>query len=98
MKIFDHESLGILASLGSFQGVARLMGVPLKGFPAWLVWRIYYVLQMPQASRRLRIAADRILNLIFKVDMVKIDFWRAKKFCCAACANYLTQRNCALRL
>ena len=74
LENFTYEALGILASLGRFEGVARLMGVPLRGLPAWVVWRVYYVLQMPQWSRRLRIGADRLLNAIFKVDLVKIDF------------------------
>ena len=41
------------------------MRFKLKGFPAWFVWRSYYLMQMPRWSRRLRIMIDWTVALLF---------------------------------
>ena len=44
---YRHKSLGTLASYGVGKGAAVVLGVPLKGLPAWLVDRVYHGLSMP---------------------------------------------------
>jgi NADH dehydrogenase len=78
LKPFVHENKGTLAALGQYAGVARLNltarhTVKLRGFPAWWVWRTYYLLQMPRFDRRLRIMIDWTIALFFKYDVVKLD-------------------------
>jgi len=45
----------------------------VRGIPAWLVRRVYYLLQMPGWGRRMRILIDWTLALLFRPDVVKIS-------------------------
>lgn len=70
---FVYRSLGTMASLGHSRAVAQVLGVRLKGFPAWWLRRTYYLLQMPRWDRRLRIILDWTVALFFRPDITKID-------------------------
>jgi NADH dehydrogenase len=72
LKPFVYKTLGTLAALGHYTGVGRVMKLKLRGFPAWWVWRTYYLLQMPRWERRLRIMLDWTIALFFKNDVVKL--------------------------
>jgi NADH dehydrogenase len=74
-KPFVYESMGVLASLGHFSGVGRVMKFKIRGFVAWCVWRTYYLMQMPRWERRLRILFDWTIALFFKNDIVKLDLF-----------------------
>ncbi len=78
LQPFIYKTLGMLASLGHFKGVGRLMKVKIKGFPAWWVWRTYYLFQMPQWNRRLRIMLDWTIALFFRNDIVKLDLFGSR--------------------
>jgi len=67
--------LGMLASLGHYDGVGTVMGVKIRGFFAWWVWRTYYMLQMPRFERKLRVVLDWTVALFFKNDVVKLDLF-----------------------
>jgi NADH dehydrogenase len=75
LKPFVYRTLGTLASLGDYQGVGRVMKLKLRGFPAWWVWRSYYLMQMPRFERKLRIVLDWTVALFFKNDIVKLDLF-----------------------
>jgi NADH:ubiquinone reductase (H+-translocating) len=70
---FVYKSKGTLAALGHFKGVGRVYNIKIYGFVAWWVWRTYYLMQMPQWSRRLRIVIDWTIALFFKNDVVELD-------------------------
>jgi NADH dehydrogenase len=74
LEPFVYHTLGTLAALGRFKGVGRVLSVKLKGFPAWFVWRSYYLFQMPRWSRRIRIMLDWTIALLFSYDVVELDF------------------------
>ena len=78
LEPFIYHSLGTLAALGRFKGVGRVMFVKLRGFPAWFVWRSYYLMQMPRWSRRLRIMIDWTIALLFSYDVVELDLIRER--------------------
>ncbi|TAM58646.1 NAD(P)/FAD-dependent oxidoreductase [bacterium] len=72
-KAFVYTSLGMMASLGHRQGVAEIMrGRMLTGFPAWFLWRTYYLLQLPGLDRKVRVALDWTLNLLFRRDIARL--------------------------
>jgi NADH dehydrogenase len=75
LEPFVYESLGTLAALGHFDGVGRVLKLKLRGFPAWWVWRTYYLFQMPRWERRLRVMLDWTIALLFKNDVVKLDLF-----------------------
>jgi len=70
---FVYHSLGTMASLGHSRAVAQVLGVRIKGFPAWWLRRTYYLLQMPRWDRRLRIVLDWTVALFFRPDITKVD-------------------------
>jgi NADH dehydrogenase len=70
---FVYHSLGTMASLGHSRAVAQVLGIRLRGFPAWWLRRTYYLLQMPRWDRRLRIVLDWTVALFFRPDITKVD-------------------------
>jgi NADH:ubiquinone reductase (H+-translocating) len=74
LEAFDYKMLGTLAALGHYNGVGKVMGVKIKRFLAWWVWRTYYLMQMPRWNRRVRIVLDWTTALVFRNDVVKLDF------------------------
>jgi len=71
---FDFAGLGTLATIGSQRGIADVMGVPVTGFPAWLLWRAFYLLQMPTLSRKLRLWVAWTWDMLFRSDTAQLDF------------------------
>jgi NADH dehydrogenase len=67
-KPYRYRSLGQGATLGRLKGVARVLGVSLRGVPAAVVVRWYHISQVPQFSRGLRIVLDSALSLVFGRD------------------------------
>jgi NADH dehydrogenase len=72
---FIYANKGVLAALGHYRGVGRVYKFRIYGFIAWWVWRTYYLLQMPQWQRRVRIMIDWTVGLLFKNDIVKLDLF-----------------------
>jgi NADH dehydrogenase len=70
----DIKSKGALAALGCRTGVAKVLGIKLSGFPAWFLWRTVYLFKMPGWARRLRVALDWTMDLIFPPDPVQLGF------------------------
>jgi NADH:ubiquinone reductase (H+-translocating) len=72
-KPFHYRSMGMLASLGARRAVAQLPGDRvLTGFIAWFLWRSYYLLRLPGLDRKLRVAFDWTLDLIFPRDIAEL--------------------------
>jgi NADH dehydrogenase len=69
---FKYRQLGTLVALGKYKGVANVLGIRLRGFPAWFVHRTYHVLLVPTINRRIRILADWTLALFFRRDVVQL--------------------------
>ena len=47
------------------KAVATMLGIRLRGFPAWFAARTYHMLMMPGLARRLRLMADWTVGLLF---------------------------------
>lgn len=75
---FDYTSQGALAALGCRTGVAKIFGLKLSGFPAWFLWRTVYLIKMPGITRKLRVALDWTLDLVFRRDFVQLGVHRGK--------------------
>jgi NADH dehydrogenase len=70
---FDFTALGTMASLGARRGVASLAnGIVITGFPAWFLWRTYYLSRLPGFDRKVRVALDWLLGLIFPRDIAEL--------------------------
>ena len=69
---YKHKHLGLVASLGLNKGVANVMGVKLKGWPAWFMHRTYHLMQIPTFNRKARIALDWSAAVFFRRDLVSL--------------------------
>jgi NADH dehydrogenase len=69
-------SRGSLAALGCRTGVALVLGVPVSGFAAWWLYRTVYLLKMPGLARKVRIALDWTLDLLFRREHVSLNVTR----------------------
>lgn len=72
LREYRHANLGMVASLGLNKGVANIMGVKLKGWPAWFMHRTYHLLQIPTFNRKARIALDWTAAVLFRRDLVSM--------------------------
>ena len=70
---FVYTTLGMMGSLGHSRAFGQLLKVRVHGVVAWFVRRMYYLLQMPGWSRRLRIMIDWTFAFLFRPDIVKIS-------------------------
>ena len=70
-KPFVFETIGQLAALGRRTGVAQLMGINFSGFIAWWLWRTIYLMKLPRFEKKLRVALDWTLDLLFSKDLVQ---------------------------
>ena len=64
------RTIGQLASIGRRTGVAQILGVRFSGFLAWWLWRTIYLAKLPRFEKKLRVALDWTLDLIFAKDLV----------------------------
>ncbi|WP_425484552.1 NAD(P)/FAD-dependent oxidoreductase [Haloechinothrix aidingensis] len=69
---YRHAYAGSVASLGLYQGVAEIYRIRLRGKPAWLAHRGYHLAAMPTWHRKARIAADWLLSLPFRRQVVAL--------------------------
>jgi NADH:ubiquinone reductase (H+-translocating) len=73
LRRFRYRNRGQLVSLGRYRGVARLPGgIHLRGFWAWWLHRTYHLLMMPTPNRKVRIALDWTVTLLFPRDVVAL--------------------------
>lgn len=73
---FTFRTVGQLASLGRRTGVAQILGINFSGFLAWWMWRTIYLAKLPRVEKKLRVAIDWTLDLMFSKDLVKFQTGR----------------------
>jgi NADH:quinone reductase (non-electrogenic) len=74
---FVFSTLGQLAAIGRRTGVASIFGFNFSGFIAWWMWRTIYLSKLPRFEKKLRVALDWTLDLIFTKDLVQFTTERA---------------------
>lgn len=68
---FTFRTIGQLAAIGKRTGVARVAGVNFSGFFAWWLWRTVYLSKLPRLEKKIRVAIDWTLDLVFSKDFVQ---------------------------
>ena len=69
---FSFSTLGLLASIGRRTGVANILGINFSGFAAWFLWRTIYLSKLPRLEKKVRVALDWTLDLLFNKDLVHL--------------------------
>ncbi|GAA2105094.1 NAD(P)/FAD-dependent oxidoreductase [Actinomadura alba] len=72
LKPYEHASVGSVAGLGLYKGVAHVYGVKLKGVAAWFMHRTYHLSRVPTFNRKVRVLADWTLALVFRRETVSL--------------------------
>jgi NADH dehydrogenase len=69
---YRYRSLGQVATLGRYKGIADVLGLRLTGFLGWFVTRTYHLYQLPLLSRKLRVVVDWTVSLLFRRDIAEL--------------------------
>jgi NDH2 C-terminal domain len=72
LKPFSFRTIGLLASIGRRMGVARIFGFNFSGFFAWWMWRTVYLSKLPGLDKKVRVAFDWTLDLLFPKDVCAV--------------------------
>ena len=67
---FVYSTIGLLAPIGRRTGVANILGVNFSGFFAWWLWRTIYLLKLPRFEKKVLVALDWTLDVLFSKDLV----------------------------
>jgi NADH dehydrogenase len=70
---FTFKTLGAFADLGRHEAVADLMGVRVKGFPAWSIARLYHLAWIPGFVHKVRLIVDWTIDFWFARDTSDLD-------------------------
>lgn len=68
---FSFKTIGQLAAIGRRTGVADVFGLKFSGFIAWWMWRTIYLSKLPRFEKKLRVALDWTLDVLFSKDLVQ---------------------------
>lgn len=58
--------------LGHRSAVAEVLGVPVSGLPAWLLWRAVYLWKLPGWGRRLKVLSSWALDVLLPTDLAQL--------------------------
>jgi NADH:quinone reductase (non-electrogenic) len=70
--VFDYKTRGMMAEIGTRTGVAILFGFKLHGLIAWLIWRSYYLANLPTLRKKIRVMSDWTMDMIVSPDVSMI--------------------------
>lgn len=77
LRPFSFSTIGLLAAIGRRAGVANILGVNFSGFFAWWLWRTIYLAKLPRLEKKVRVALDWTLDVLFSKDLVQFGTRRA---------------------
>ena len=77
LQPFRFKTLGMLAAIGRRAGVAEILGVKFSGIIAWVLWRAIYLFKLPGLQKKVRVALDWALDLVFSKDIVQLPTLRS---------------------
>jgi NADH dehydrogenase len=70
-KKFSFRQLGQMAAIGQRVGVADILGVRFSGFIAWWLWRTIYLTKLPGWDKKVRVALQWTLDVLFSKDVTQ---------------------------
>jgi NADH:ubiquinone reductase (H+-translocating) len=75
---FRYQSRGELVSLGRHDGLADINGLHLTGFPAWVIWRTFYLGKLAGFRNQLGVATDWSFSYFYGREIARIEYGREK--------------------
>ena len=77
-RSFSYRPRGELACVGYHRAVASIFGMKLSGFPAWLLWRAFYLFKLPTLLRKLQVNFEWNVEMLFPQDVTQLHFVRTQ--------------------
>ena len=72
IRPFSYKTLGVFVDMGRHKAVATVLGIKLRGFPAWFLARSYHLWMAPGIARKLRLMTDWTVGLFFGRDAAEL--------------------------
>ena len=69
LKEFSFHSNGMMATIGKRNAIVSIFGYNFQGIVPWMIWRSYYVLQMPSLGKKIKVILDWTVDSFFKRDL-----------------------------
>ncbi|MBT8215580.1 MAG: NAD(P)/FAD-dependent oxidoreductase [Acidimicrobiia bacterium] len=69
---YRYKMLGQFVSLGHRNAVGLIFGRPVSGYVGWFLWRTYYLFRLPTLVRKVRVALDWTVDLVFPPDIAQL--------------------------
>lgn len=78
-KEFSYKSKGMMATIGNRVGVVSIFGRNLSGTSAWAIWRMYYLANLPTLEKKIKVAFDWTIDLLFERDLTLVGNIKKKE-------------------
>lgn len=65
-KPFIYSNRGVMATIGKRTGVALLRDQKVHGLLAWILWRTFYLSNLPTKEKKFRVGIEWFLDLFFR--------------------------------
>ncbi|HYI14795.1 MAG TPA: NAD(P)/FAD-dependent oxidoreductase [Thermomicrobiales bacterium] len=72
LKPMNYKTRGKMVALGRRNAIAEVFGKHFSGFPAWFIWRSYYLTQMPLFDKRVRVVFSWTIDLLAPPTLVQL--------------------------
>jgi NADH dehydrogenase len=72
LEAMTYKTRGQMVALGRRNAVAEVFGRQISGFPAWFLWRSYYLTQMPLFEKQVRVVFSWTVDLIAPPTLVQL--------------------------
>lgn len=72
LKPMVYQTRGQMVALGRQNAIAEISGRCISGFPAWFIWRSYYLTQMPLIDKRIRVVFSWTVDLLAPPTLVQL--------------------------
>jgi NADH dehydrogenase len=69
---YRFNGLGDACVLGHRKAVAHLKGIQMRGFLAWVVWRVFMIYYLPSPEKRVRVVWGWLMASIFGRDIINL--------------------------
>ena len=66
-----YKAPGQLAAIGRRTGVARIFGLKFSGVVGWVLWRTVYLMKLPRLEKKIRVALQWALDVVFERDLAQ---------------------------
>ncbi len=66
LEPFSYHNKGIMATIGKRNAVALIGGKKIHGVLAWILWRFFYLSNLPTNEKKVRVALEWFLDVFFK--------------------------------